>query len=105
MAVETAKVVRDTPSEDHGETIVSPKPEPSSVNSNVVAAAVTAPATIAPQLTAETDDSSDDKADAVEEGMVISATYRKKRARRIIMGIGTPNSQSRIPRPMMGLPC
>ena len=57
-AVETAMVVRLAPSLDHGETMVRPRPEPSSIRSSVAAAAASAPAMIGPQLTAVADDSS-----------------------------------------------
>ncbi|BCH13396.1 hypothetical protein MesoLjLa_02470 [Mesorhizobium sp. L-2-11] len=42
---------------DHGETIVSPSPEPSSIRINVSVEAAKAPATIGPQLTAVEEDS------------------------------------------------
>jgi hypothetical protein len=55
--VDTAKVVTLAPAVDHGDTMVSPRPEPRSIRMKVSVEAAKAPAMIGPQLTAEEDDS------------------------------------------------
>jgi hypothetical protein len=63
------------------------------------AAATTAPAKTAPHDTADRDDSG--AADTIVlSTMLIADPQRKKRARRMMIGIGTPSSHKRIPRPM-----
>ncbi|CAH1653958.1 hypothetical protein CHELA20_11037 [Hyphomicrobiales bacterium] len=55
---------------------------------------------IGPQLTAEVLDSADVETSRgdVDEGM--ASSYRMKSMIRIMIGIGMPSSQRRIPRPM-----
>ena len=57
-AVEAAIVVRLALSPDHGETKVSPKPEPRSISTAVAATAANAPAKIGPHAMAVFDASS-----------------------------------------------
>ena len=57
IAVDTAKVVTLALSLDHGDTMVSPSPEPRSIRMKVSVAAANAPAMIGPQLTADDEDS------------------------------------------------
>ncbi|MER8970501.1 hypothetical protein NKI25_33680 [Mesorhizobium sp. M0808] len=89
IAVDMAKVVTLALSLDHGDT----RPDPRSIRMNVRLEAAKAPAMIGPQLTADDEDST---------GAATSvASYRMNTARRIMIGIGTPSSQSRMPRPMI----
>jgi hypothetical protein len=99
-AVETAKVVTEAPEPDQGETIVSPKPEPSSIRMKVRVHAAKAPAMIGPQLTAVEEDSVEGGTSTPDRIGCIVAPYRAKSMMRMIIGIGMPSSQSKIPRPM-----
>jgi hypothetical protein len=99
--VETAKVVALALSPDQGETMVSPRPEPSNIRIKVRVAAANAPATIGPQLTAEEDDSTGAATSVAVMVDAMMSSYRMNRARRMMIGIGTPRSQSRMPRPMV----
>ena len=55
IAVEAAMAVKLALSPDHGEIIVRPKPEPSSISTAVVTTAAKAPAKIGPQVIAGLD--------------------------------------------------
>jgi hypothetical protein len=101
MAVETAKVVTLALSLDHGETMVSPRPEPRSIRMNVRVAAAKAPAMIGPQLIADEDDSTGAVTSVAEKVDAMVSSYRMNSARRMMIGIGTPSSQSKMPRPMI----
>jgi hypothetical protein len=70
--VEAAKVVIVTPALGHGETIVRPRPDPSSISTSVMPAAAAAPARIGPQLIAEAVDSGAE--DAGEVAMPCAAS-------------------------------
>lgn len=70
IAVEAAKVATPALSLDHGDTMVSPMPEPRSIRMKV-------------------------SVDA------IMFSYRMNSMRRMMMGMGIPSSQSRMPRPMI----
>jgi len=65
IAEETAKVVTLAPAVDHGETIVSPRPEPRSMRMKVRVEAAKAPAITGAQLTADEDDSTGASTSAV----------------------------------------
>jgi hypothetical protein len=84
--------------------MVSPSPEPSSIRIKVRVAAAKAPATIGPQLTAEEDDSTGAATSVALRVDAMISSYRMNSARRMMIGIGTPRSQSRMPRPMV-FPC
>jgi hypothetical protein len=99
MALETAKVVALADSPDHGDINVRPRPEPTSMRMSVNVEAAKAPAMIGAQLTAGTDDSAGVETSASTDG-AMAASYRMKSINRIMIGIGTPSSQSRIPRPI-----
>jgi hypothetical protein len=77
-----------------------PSPAPTRSNKRDMAAATSAPATIGPQLTAEEDDS-DGASTITVSGMAIDISYRHRSMMRMMTGIGTPRSQSRIPRPIV----
>ena len=100
IAVETAKVVTLAPSLDHGDTIVRPRPDPRSIKIKVSVDAAKAPATIGPQLTADDEDSTEALA-FVADMVAMASSYRMNSASRMMIGMGTPSSQSRMPRPMM----
>jgi len=56
---------------------------------------------IAPQLTADADDSGAAASSVFEEeNTAIPFSYLKKSMRMMMIGIGMPKNQSRIPRPM-----
>ncbi|BCG84209.1 hypothetical protein MesoLj113c_03190 [Mesorhizobium sp. 113-3-9] len=100
IAVDTAKVVIEAPDPDHGETMLSPSPEPSSMRMKVSVEAAKAPAMIGPQLTAVAEDSSEaDRSIAGKVGC-INAPYRTNSMMRMMIGIGMPSNQSKMPRPM-----
>jgi hypothetical protein len=67
--------------------------------------AAKAPATIGPQLTADDEDSVEAGAEAgasvADKVVSMASSYRMNSASRMMIGIGTPSSQSRMPRPMM----
>ncbi len=63
--------------------------------------AAKAPATIGPQLTADDEDSIEAGASIEDSVVAMTSSYRMNSASRMMMGIGTPSSQSRMPRPMM----
>ena len=100
IAVETAKVVIEAPEPDHGETMLSPSPEPSSIRIKVSVDAAKAPAIIGPQLTAVEEDSVEAETSTADRVDCIEATYRTKSMMRMMIGIGIPSNQSKIPRPM-----
>jgi hypothetical protein len=99
--VETAKVVMLALSLDQGDTMVSPRPEPRSIRIKVSVEAAKAPATIGAQLTADDDDSPEPETSVARTVDAMSFSYRMKSMRRMIIGIGIPSSQSKIPRPMI----
>jgi hypothetical protein len=72
---------------------------------NVSVEAANAPATIGPQLTAEDEDSVGAESSAVTSVACMSAPYRTNSMMRMMIGIGIPSSQSKIPRPMENLLC
>ncbi len=63
--------------------------------------AAKAPATIGPQLTADDEDSIEAGASIEDSVVAMTSSYRMNSASRMMMGIGTPSSQSRRPRPLM----
>src|SRR6185437_9169667 len=77
------------------------RPEPRSIRISVSVDAANAPATIAPQLTADGDDSVEAIVSVADWVVAMASSYRMNRASRMMIGMGTPNSQSRMPRPMM----
>ncbi|GLQ81332.1 hypothetical protein GCM10007881_48530 [Mesorhizobium huakuii] len=99
-AVDTAKVVIDAPEPDQGETMLSPSPEPSSMRMKVKVEAAKAPAMIGPQLTAVAEDSSEADRSIVDTVGCINAPYRTNSMMRMMIGIGIPSNQSKMPRPM-----
>jgi hypothetical protein len=62
--------------------------------------AAKAPAMIGPQLTAVEDDSVEADTSTADRVDCIDAPYRTKSMMRMMIGIGMPSNQSRIPRPM-----
>jgi hypothetical protein len=98
-------VMAELLSDGKGETSVRPKPAPTSIRISVTTVATKAPAMTGPQLTAEEEDSTGGSTMMEEVGMAIAASYRKSSMRMMMTGIGTPSSQSRIPRPMGNLQC
>jgi hypothetical protein len=111
IAVIAEKVVSDAPLLGQGETAAKPRPDASANRINDTEAATTAPAMIAAHETAEVADSTVGAPVPVTGvgrsfayvSMVISLMplQRQTKASRMMMGIGTPNSHSRIPRPMI----
>jgi hypothetical protein len=99
--VDTAKVETLALSFDQGDTIVRPRPDPRSIRMKVSVDAAKAPAMIGPQFTADVDDSTGVATSVARTVATIVASYRMKSARRMMMGIGTPRSQSKMPRPMI----
>ena len=63
--------------------------------------AAKAPATIGPQLTADDDDSIEALVSVADRVVAMASSYRMNSASRMMIGMGTPSSQSRMPRPMM----
>jgi hypothetical protein len=100
IAVDTAKVVIEAPEPDHGETIVSPSPDPSSMRIKVNVDAAKAPAMIGPQLTAVEEDSVVGEMSTADRVDCIKSPYRTKSMMRMMIGIGIPSNQSKMPRPM-----
>ncbi|WP_407061278.1 hypothetical protein [Achromobacter ruhlandii] len=108
----------DRPSPLQGETDSRPSPEPPANNASDKAAAITAPANTAAQETAETADSRTAGAPSrarppdIAFSMVVPCSVRARRlpariqavlqcqnsASRMMMGMGTPNSHSRMER-------
>ncbi|WP_292713893.1 hypothetical protein [Mesorhizobium sp.] len=101
IAVDTEKVVTLALSLDHGDTIVSPRPDPRRIRMNVRIEAAKAPAMIGPQLTADDEDSTGAVTSVARMVDAIDSSYRMNSARRMMIGIETPSSQSRMPRPMI----
>src|SRR6478736_3317641 len=100
IAVDTASVVSEALCAGQGETAVKPSPDPSSVRIKVVADAVRAPAITGAQLTAGDEDSEmllvSAPGDTSSWIIDIMLSYRRKSRSRMMIGIGTPRSQSRI---------
>jgi hypothetical protein len=63
--------------------------------------AAKAPAMIGPQLTAVVDDSVEVETSTADRVDCMSSPYRTKSMIRMMIGIGIPSNQSKIPRPMM----
>jgi hypothetical protein len=80
--------------------MLRPSPDPSNMRIIVRVEAANAPAMIGPQLTAEEEDSVCAESPAVTSVECISPSYRANNMMRMMIGIGIPSSQSRIPRPM-----
>lgn len=68
---------------------------------NVRVEAAKAPAMIGPQLTADDEDSTGAATSVARMVDAMDSSYRMNSARRMMIGIGTPSSQSRMPRPMI----
>jgi hypothetical protein len=102
IAAVTPTVAAELLSPDHGDTIVKPTPEPRSKRMRVTPTAAKAPPKMGPHDTADLEDSTGSAPGVCERDIVFS--YRTKIARRIMIGSGTPRSQSRMPRPMMNSP-
>ena len=102
------KVVAVGLAADQGETDESPIPAPSVTRRIVIAAAATAPPMIAPQDTAAADASAATTTLGGGTGPISSAIALPpqchRRARMMMIGMGTPSSQRRIPRPIVLLP-
>jgi hypothetical protein len=62
--------------------------------------AAKAPAMIGPQLTAVAEDSVEADTSTADRVDCINAPYRTKSMMRMIIGIGIPSNQSKMPRPM-----
>src|SRR5277367_3982906 len=92
----------------HGDIAASPIPEPSVRSMSEVPAAASAPPPMADQETADDLPSSTMAADAAASlAWVVSIAMMpvpqcQIRARRMMTGMGTPSSQSNIPRPIAG---
>ena len=97
-AAEAPIAVSELLSPAQGETIVRPRPDPTRTSTRVSAAAASAPAMIAAQLIAERVDSF--AGAVVTISIDIGRSYRKNNRRRMMIGIGIPKSQSRMPRPI-----
>ncbi|MER9256641.1 hypothetical protein NKI59_33985 [Mesorhizobium sp. M0598] len=97
IAVDMAKVVTLALSLDHGDT----RPDPRSIRMNVRLEAAKARAMIGPQLTADDEDSTGAATSVARMVDAMNSSYRMNTARRLMIGIGTPSSQSRMPRPMI----
>jgi hypothetical protein len=67
---------------------------------NVSEEAANAPAMIGPQFTAEDEDSVGAESSEVISVACMPAPYRANSMMRMMIGIGIPSSQSKIPRPM-----
>ena len=80
--------------------MLRPSPEPSSIRTKLNVEAAKAPAMIGPQLIAEAEDSVETVLPTAERVDCISAPYRANSMMRMMIGIGTPSSQSKMPRPM-----
>jgi len=80
--------------------MLSPRPEPSNIRMNVNVEAAKAPAMIGPQLTAVEDDSVEADTSTADRVDCIDAPYRTNSMMRMMIGIGMPSNQSRMPRPM-----
>jgi hypothetical protein len=111
IAAATVNVVADAPAPDQGDAEANPTPAPSASRSNEIAAAAKAPPMIAPQDIAEVDDSWTEP--VVPYGPVRPASgviamriplmprgQCQNSTIRMMIGMGIPSSQSRIPRPM-----
>ena len=105
MAVMTVNVVADAPEFGQGEIDDSPRPAPSASSTSVTDTAANAPATMAAQLTADCEELIRHHP-ALAERHSAHAGYGVHaqchiRARRMMIGMGTPSSQSKIPRPIV----
>src|SRR6478735_6861742 len=106
-AANSVKVVAEGLAGDHGETDERPMPLPSATRSKVLATAVSAPPITAAQETADGEAGPSSTIATVPSGAVGSAMLRSNRqmsASRMMIGIGTPSSQSSMPRPISGPP-
>ena len=101
-AVPAVKAVAEAPLLAPGERAAKPIPEPSARSIKATAPATKAPAMIAAQETAETDDSRLPEASTVVVCALICPCLRQCQSSRMMRmtGIGMPRSQSRIARPM-----
>jgi hypothetical protein len=92
----------DAPEPGHAEIVVRPRPVPRAVRTTPRARAANAPAMIAAQLTAD-DEASLPRAvvRGAEPATTVAMNQCQISARRMMIGIGTPSSQSRIPRPII----
>src|SRR4051812_29717180 len=96
IAPDTAKVVSEALAPDHGDTMVSPNPEPSSMRMKVKLEAAKAPAMIGPQLTAGADDSVEAETSTADREDCMSRSYRTNSMIRMMIGIGIPSNQSKM---------
>jgi hypothetical protein len=101
MAAKIETEARDALCDDHGETMVNPSPEPSRVRINVPPVDASAPAIMGAQFTPDVDDSTPVERTVSESVDIMSRSYRTKSMIRMIIGIGMPNSQRRMPRPII----
>src|SRR4051812_37273374 len=101
MTADTPSVTGDALCDCQGDTMLNPRPAPTNSNTRVMAEAAMAPAKIDAQLTAEEEDSTGGLATIEFSVMVIQIPQRQNSIRMRIIGRGMPNSQSRIPRPMI----
>jgi hypothetical protein len=100
IAVDAAKVVTDAADPDHGDTMVNPSPEPSNMRMKVNVEAAKAPAMIGPQLTAVVEDSVEAETSTADRVDCMEAPYLTNSMIRMMIGIGIPSNQSKMPRPM-----
>jgi hypothetical protein len=115
MPVIMVKLVADTPELDHGDTDARPNPEPSARRIRESEAAPKAPPRIAGQEIPEEDASRVLRAspacitsarftESASNAMFVSLRQCQNSMSRMMIGIGTPSNQRRIPRPICYLP-
>src|ERR1700730_6988379 len=92
-------VVAVAPEVGQAEIELRPKPEPSKTRTTVNAAAAIAPPKIAAHEIAETEDSAA-RPESTGYETFDCISQRQSNASKMMIGNGTPSSQSRIPRPM-----
>jgi hypothetical protein len=115
IAAVMVNVAAEAPALAQGDTEARPKPAPSAIRTNDSAAAAKAPPKIAGQATPEVAVSGGTARPSVStpvaplmevSGMaLLRSDQRQISARTMMIGIGTPKSQSRIPRPMFSSFC
>jgi hypothetical protein len=117
IAAPTPNAAAEAPQPGHGEMLANPSADPSSRSARDSAAAPAAPARMAAQDTPERPASSAARLSTTSPSSMTAAmrpmtasamiifltTQCQMRARRMMIGIGTPSSHSRIPRPMLVL--